>query len=118
MNKRKPKRVELRSNPKAVRDLLDQTLKAFRLTAKAAEYEAFQFWPDVVGPEIAKISMPEKLLRKRVLVVRVIDPVWVQELSLQKAEILDRMNALGVGAVIEDIRFVAGGPEGFKDGDR
>lgn len=92
-------------------DILAAALEKRHLTKKVQEYSFFPQWQEIVGPEIARVAVPEKISRGRVLVLRVIDSVWAQELSLQKQEILDKLFAANTGAVIEDINFVSGNPK-------
>ena len=111
-----PKRTHRKSyrtgdKPRAVSEVLEQTLGAYRLKAKLKEYSAFPNWREIVGEEIAAVAEPEKILRGKVLVVRVKDAAWAQELSMRKSEIIQRWDDFGSGALIEDIRFVTGGVE-------
>ena len=95
-------------------NILDKTLKRVRLKKQSDKYSAFPLWKEIVGEQISEISFPEKISRERVLVVRVIDSVWAQELSLQKETIVDKIHKTNTGASIEDIRFVAGNPKDFR----
>ncbi len=103
------------SQPKAASSIIDSAFRAFGVKKKLAQYEAFPLWPEVVGKEVALVSYPEKIVRGKVMVVRVIDSAWGQELSLRKPTILDKIHNLGIGSTIEDIRFVIGSPEHFKN---
>jgi len=100
-----------RGNLKAVSSLLEGTFKAFHLKKKVASYSAFPHWEEIVGKEIAKVCVPEKIVRGNILVLRVLDAVWAQELSLRQNEILSALHAFPKGALIEDIRFVTGNPK-------
>ena len=53
------------------------------------EYEAYRIWPEVAGERIAAISEAENIV-SGVLYVKVKNPVWRQELSMLKAEILEK----------------------------
>ncbi len=101
--------------PKSVPELLGSALNSFALKKKAREYAAFPYWSEIVGEEIAKVAIPEKIIRGRVLHVRVVDAVWAQELSLRKNEIIDGLHRFGKGAVVEDIKFSIGNPKSFKE---
>lgn len=102
-----------RSSPQDINSILDSALGRRRLDKKLAEYAAFPHWPEIVGAETAAIARPEKIIGGKVLVVRVIDAVWAQELSLQKDSLLERIHAFEDGAVIEEIRFTIGSPKSF-----
>lgn len=73
-----------------------------------SEYSAFPEWPEIVGAEIAAVAVPEKIVKRKLLVVRVIDAAWTQELSFRKRELLELLS--GFGTPIEDVRFVTGDP--------
>ncbi len=102
--------------PKSVDTVLDTTLRRYRLQGKLNTYACFKLWPEVVGEQFAKVAFPEKITRGRILVIRVIDPAYAQELALQKHDILRRFFELSVDsssapAHFEDIRFVVSGPK-------
>ena len=90
---------------------MENVLQWSGIAKKASEYSAFPYWPKVVGEQVAKNTLPEKIIGGKILVVRVLDAVWAQELALQKHEILDKLHSLGTGAPIEDIRFTTGDPK-------
>ena len=105
-------------SPKALGDVLERTLGFVRtaqsgtkLSDKMRDYAVFPLWPELVGEEIAAVSRPEKILKRTILVIRVIDAAWMQELTLQKREILERIQKVETGARISDIRFLAGDPK-------
>ena len=95
---------------KSVGDLLSPTFKARYLEKKLNEYSAFPYWPEVVGAEFAEVTKPEKIIRGKIMLVRVVDAAWAQELSLHKQVFLDRLHQLNLGTHIEEIRFVTGDP--------
>ena len=97
--------------PPAASSVLQRALAQSHLTAKLDRYALFPLWDELAGPEIAAVARPEKILRGKVLVLRVIDDAWVQELTMQKQSLLDRLNQAGVGALLQDIRIVAAGPK-------
>lgn len=100
-----------RRKPATAANVLSSTLKALRLDKKAEEYSAFPYWKEVVGEDIARVAVPEKIIRGKILVIRVADAVYAQELSLQKNQLLDKLHCLKKGALFEDIRFVSGSPK-------
>ncbi len=101
--------------PKTASEILSATLGAYHLKDKLSEYEAFPHWREIVGDAIAEVAKPEKIIRGKVLVVRVLDAAWAQELSMKKVEIIDRMYRSNRGAMIEDIQFVTGNPRSMKN---
>ena len=100
--------------PESLSNILNKALGSHQLKKKAKEYAAFPYWEQIVGEEIAKVAVPEKIVRGRVLHIRVIDAVWAQELSLMKTTILDGIRRFGKGAIVEDIKFTIGSPKSVK----
>jgi predicted nucleic acid-binding Zn ribbon protein len=103
-----------RGKPHAVADLISAAFKNKKVKQKLSAYSAFPHWKEIVGEEIAKVAIPEKIHRKRMLIVQVESAAWAQELTLRKQELLDRIDSFGQGAVIEDIRFITGNPARFN----
>lgn len=98
---------------------LKYTLKGLKLDKKAKQYDWFRYWDDIVGKEISEVSYPEQIKNGRLLVVRVVDIAWVQELALKKQEILDSIFESdifksGMGVSVEDISFIACDPKTFS----
>ena len=72
---------------------------------KLGLHSVFDTWPELVGDGIASRSWPH-LIRGTVLWVNVSDSVWMQQLHLQKMELLDKINrSLPGKEKISDIRF-------------
>ncbi len=64
-------------------------------------------WEEVVGAKVARRAKAEAV-RGGILFVRVADSTWLQELSLLKEGIIDKLNALLDGYEVEDIVFRVG----------
>ncbi len=77
-----------------------------RILGKKAlqEYEVFREWNTVVGEVVAQVSVPVKVV-KGVLHVSVKNSTWRQELSMQKPQILKKIEARFGKNIIYDIRF-------------
>jgi len=72
---------------------------------KLREYDAVTRWPEIVGEQIARVTEPVRIDRG-VLIVRVKNGPWRNELVMRKREILDKTNESLKDARIHDIRFV------------
>lgn len=97
-----------KSNPEAVAKILGLALKRYGLEKKVAQYAFVQRWADVVGPEVAKKTKPESIHRG-VLIVKVINSVWAQELSMRRGEFLTRLQPLlTADTQVTDIQFRVG----------
>lgn len=97
--------------PESVGSVLETALARYRLKGRLQQHSVLDEWPNIVGEQVARFARPEKITRGKVLVVRVSDPIWAQELSLSKQHILEGFRTLEFGSVIEDIRFVVSGPK-------
>ncbi|MCO6430602.1 MAG: DUF721 domain-containing protein [Deltaproteobacteria bacterium] len=88
--------------------VLASALKQFGLENDFARYKFILHWREIVGEQIASRTRPECLTRQ-ILVVRVRDSAWAQELVFQKEIILGRLRKfLGEDAPVNDIHFYVG----------
>lgn len=66
-------------------------LKARGLEGRLHEYRIFALWDRTVGPAIARHAQP-RTLRGRKLALVVDSPAWMQQLTLMKPEIIEKLN--------------------------
>jgi len=85
--------------------ILSKSLKVSHLDKKLASMEFFPHWREIIGEELAEHSVPTNIIRGNKLVVKVSNPCWLSELTLQKREILAKIAERNEGAKIEDIIF-------------
>lgn len=69
--------------------------------------KAVVLWEEVVGAKVARRARAEAV-RGGILFVRVANSTWLQELSLLKEGIIERLNSLLEAQVVEDIVFRVG----------
>ena len=74
-------------------------------------------WAELVGPQIAAVTVPESVTPDGVLRVRVATAPWANELSLMTPRILARLNDGRTGR-IREVRWVPGLSPGSGDRDR
>jgi predicted nucleic acid-binding Zn ribbon protein len=80
---------------------LVRILKARGLEGRLSEYHLFGRWEKAVGTMIARHARPE-ILRGKKLTVIVDSAAWMQQLSLLKPEIIEKVNrGLGKDAIRE-----------------
>ena len=80
---------------------LDKMLKARGLGWRLSEYRDIGQWEKSVGPVIARHAQPQAVRGKKLTLV-VDSPAWMQQLSLLKPEIVEKVNRnLGKGAIKE-----------------
>jgi hypothetical protein len=88
-------------------DLLDALLVGWGLDTRLQQYRALVVWDEVVGPQIAARTRPEKI-RDGVLEVCVDQPTWMQQLQLLKPQILAKLNARLGDAPLREIYLKRG----------
>ena len=104
---RRQKAVDLR--PKKVGDLVTSLFKNDPETLKRLEEsKALQCWEEFVGSSAARFSTALRI-RGGKLVVRVSDPLWMQQLSLLKYELLKKYWKAFPKITLNDIFFTRWG---------
>jgi len=83
-------------------DLLGGLLQGLGLSERMVQYRAVLLWNEVVGPQIAARTRPERI-RDGILEVSVDQPVWMQQLQLLKPQLLGKLNAQLGEAPLRDI---------------
>jgi predicted nucleic acid-binding Zn ribbon protein len=96
-----------RARPKTVQQVLGNVVARFGLERSLDDYRIWQAWDEVVGPAIARNAQPQKLAGNRLVVV-VKNAGWMQELSLLRHDLTDRLNAWMGHDVIAEIYLVVG----------
>ena len=81
------------------------------LSKKLSEQRAVVEWGDIVGRRVAEHARALRVDSGR-LFVEVDSPVWSQELTLMKREILRQINDRIGREAIDNIHFVLGGARG------
>lgn len=80
---------------------LGNMLKARGLGGRLSEYRVFGQWEKSVGPVLARHAQPQAVRGKKLTLV-VDSPAWMQQLSLLKPEIVEKVNrTLGKEAIKE-----------------
>ena len=104
------------SKPTPIRKLLESLISAKGWEGRVELHKVFEFWDDLVGPDIARQAQPH-VIRKTVLWVRVSDSVWMQQLHLLKVMILDKLNSRLKKSKLTDLRFQLDTSLGRDEGD-
>lgn len=96
---------------------LDDVIRSEGWVKDIAVQAVFGRWPEIVGPEIAQHSHPEKLAGK-VLVVRADSTAWATSLRTMAAQLVARLNGeLGQGEV-EKVRILGPDAPSWQHGRR
>jgi hypothetical protein len=86
---------------------LSRILKARGLEGRLHEYRIFALWDRAVGPAIARHAQP-RTLRGRKLALIVDSPAWMQQLTLMKPEIIEKLNRALGGETVGDMTMRLG----------
>lgn len=84
---------------------MDNFMNYIGLDTRMQEIQILNVWSECVGEGIAKFSAPMEI-RKGRLFVRVENAVWRYELSIKKADIIEKLNVSLKKKLIRDIVFV------------
>jgi hypothetical protein len=87
--------------------LLNKTLASHGLTTRLKEYRVVGRWEKIVGKVIARHAQPSSLRGKKLSVV-VDSSAWMQQLSLLKPEIINKVNESLGRETITDITLRLG----------
>lgn len=94
-------------NPVRLGVLLDNLTRGNGLAPRLRLEMAAEYWPQVIGPEIARLTKAGPV-RHRVLFVRTADPSLAHQLSLMEKEILARYGGLLGGRYLSGLRLQIG----------
>jgi predicted nucleic acid-binding Zn ribbon protein len=86
---------------------LGSMLKARGLGSRLSEYRIFGQWEKAVGPAIARHAQPQAVRGKKLTLI-VDSPAWMQQLSLLKPEIIEKVNSTLGKKTINDITLRIG----------
>lgn len=93
--------------PIQLKEVLGDVVARFGLDRALDDYRIWQAWDEVVGPAIARNAQPQKLNANR-LVIAVRNAGWMQELTLLRRDLCDRLNRWMGREVIKEIFLVVG----------
>lgn len=93
--------------PTPISNVLNDWFQKRNYGQKRRNFDAFHGWSDIVGPDIARNTEPIKF-HKDVLMIRVRNSVWTQELQFLKPQLLEKIRASFPETKIVDIMFKVG----------
>jgi predicted nucleic acid-binding Zn ribbon protein len=97
--------------------ILADVLRDLGLSKKLSEQRAVVEWSDIVGRRVAEHARALRVDNGR-LFVEVDSPVWSQELTLMKRNILRQINDRIGRKAIDNIHFVLGGARPYGASSR
>ncbi|MBU0967870.1 MAG: DUF721 domain-containing protein [Proteobacteria bacterium] len=104
------------SKPTPIRTLLQSLIATKGWEGRVELHKVFEFWDDLVGPDIARQAQPH-VIRKTILWVRVSDSVWMQQLHLLKVMLLEKLNSRLKKNKLTDLRFQIDASLGREEGE-
>jgi predicted nucleic acid-binding Zn ribbon protein len=93
--------------PERIDGILSEILARLGANRDLAECRLWEVWDDVVGPAVARNAQPLRFASQR-LVVSVKSTGWMQELSMLRAELTERLNDRIGQRLVSEIFFVLG----------
>ncbi len=83
---------------------LKKLLRDLEIENQVYQFQAINFWPQIVGDKIARVTKAEKV-EHQILFVKVSNDSWRNELFYLKREIIEKLNAKIGQKIIKDIRL-------------
>jgi predicted nucleic acid-binding Zn ribbon protein len=107
-------RSKTSAKPTPLAEALQAWMKKKGLVKRMDQAVVVGEWAELVGPQIAKVAVPESVTPDGVLRVRVATAPWATELQMMTPRIIGRLNTGRPGRPITSIRWVVGalGPDG------
>ena len=96
-----------RQASRTVGDILKERIDALGWEPRLREEEVLTGWDAAVGPQIAAHARPSHITDHRLTIVTE-SPVWTQQLSLLKPDLLRRIAGSFGPGVVTDLYFVTG----------
>jgi predicted nucleic acid-binding Zn ribbon protein len=93
-----------RSTPIPINAALRAFVTDIGIAPTLAMYDVITTWSEVVGEQIARVAVAERM-ENGILFVSVNSAPWRTELTMKRRAIVDKLNAHAGGAVVKDIRF-------------
>jgi len=90
-----------------VSGILEKLLKQYGLEGKMVEYTMADKWEAIVGKIIAAHSRPTGIHHKRLYVI-VDSPVWLQEMSFYKDDLVEKVNNYYGKKIIKEVSLKTG----------
>ena len=93
-----------KKNAQLLKDLVLQAMREQGLETPLNQKRLVEAWPQVAGPIIARYTL-NTYIYNQTLYVRLSNPALRSDLSMQRSELVKRLNAVVGEQVITDIHF-------------
>lgn len=91
-----------RGQDMTLKQALDKLLETYKLKTKFDETSILNAWPEIMGPTIANRTT-SLYIRNRKLFIKVESSVIKNELTLMRAQILERLNEYVGQTIVEEV---------------
>ena len=92
------------TSPHLIGNSIDAVLRQLGLGSTLLRYKILELWPVVVGEQIARVTVAERMDGNK-LIVRVSRATWRNELVFLKKELMAKLNAAVNQEIVNDIIF-------------
>ena len=82
--------AEKRGSMSGISRVIDEWFDTKKYSKKRNNYNAFHNWSEIVGPDISRNTEPHTFYND-VLVIKVKNSVWIQELQYMKPHLLEKI---------------------------
>ena len=96
--------------PTPLAEALQAWVKRTGLVKRMSQAVVLEEWAELVGPQIAKVTLPDGVSQEGVLRVKVATAPWASELQMMTPKIIGRLNTGRPARPITGIRWVVGTP--------
>jgi len=96
-----------------LKEVIDDIFASSALSLNLDDVKIWEVWDGVVGKKVAKHARPSQI-NKGVLIVKVSDSVWLQELEFMAETIREGLNNTLQRTAVKKIRFKVGVPQETK----
>lgn len=93
--------------PVVLKFVLKNSFKTLGIAGRVKEIEVIGIWNQIVGHNIARATMPTRIIGKT-LYVTVVNSAWMDELQYHKNNIIDKLNKHIEDCTVSDIIFKIG----------
>ncbi len=95
-----------KKRPSALGDILAGVLRDSGVSARIEQATIIPEWPDLVGRQIAAVTVPQSITADGTLFVAVTTNAWMMELSMMEPELLRALNAKDGRVAVKRIRWL------------
>jgi predicted nucleic acid-binding Zn ribbon protein len=97
--------TEKKRKPRSISDVVTDVLKQSGVADRISQAKVIPEWPQLVGPQISRVTEPLSVTRQGTLFVAVTTNAWMTELSLMEPDLLRRLNERTGRLQIKRIRW-------------